>query len=429
MRVRQAIWPKSPTSSLRPARSPIGASAPRRISRACLPLSRPTCVPATPACCAWRAGIKPRRWRRYGCLYCEELPAYDEPLAEAVPEGSGSETAARSGIERRALSFRIARERRYRPRQGRCAGPDRAHGGLRGRPNGWRGPRTRPDRTRLRRRARARRGVALPAHASGPEAAILKAHLAILGDVTLHREIAQRIDYGRSAARAVVEAGEHFSALLQRAESAYIRERAVDVQELCGELLEEIYGADFQPAAIELHEPSILAAETLAPHQLLALDRRWLEGIVLESAGATSHAVILARSMGIPTVVGVAGATRAAYVRRGDDRGRRSRTGVPSMPRPGAPLLRPRTHRRAPPSGRARAVRLRARDNHRQRTVSRSAPISPPPRRPLPPSRAAPMEWACSVRSCSSRDATPRPRKTNSSRSTPPPRARRMDAR
>ena len=45
--------------------------------------------------------------------------------------------------------------------------------------------------------------------------------------------------------------------------------------------------------------------ETLAPQQLLGLDRRWLQALVLEYSGATSHAVILARSLGIPTLVGV----------------------------------------------------------------------------------------------------------------------------
>jgi multiphosphoryl transfer protein len=151
---------------------------------------------------------------------------------------------------------------------------------------------------------------------AGVEAAILKAHLAILDDAALRREVARRIHLGHSAAQAVEEAGEHFSGLLHRSENGCVRERAVDVQELCAELLEEMYGArslaasELPPVAAELRAPSIVAARTLAPHQLLALDRQWLQGIVLESAGATSHAVILARSMGIPTVVGAAGAVR-----------------------------------------------------------------------------------------------------------------------
>ncbi len=121
----------------------------------------------------------------------------------------------------------------------------------------------------------------LVSHPGGAEAGILKAHLAMLDDVSLLRETARRIDSGHSAAQSVMEASEHFGALL--------RERAVDLREICTELLEEMYGPEFKPATVELRGPSILVAEALAPHQLLTLDRHWLEGIVVEVAGATSH--------------------------------------------------------------------------------------------------------------------------------------------
>jgi fructose-specific PTS system IIA-like component len=48
----------------------------------------------------------------------------------------------------------------------------------------------------------------------------------------------------------------------------------------------------------------------MTPQQLLDLDRRWVVGIVLETAGTMSHTVILARSLGIPTIVDVAQARR-----------------------------------------------------------------------------------------------------------------------
>jgi phosphoenolpyruvate-protein phosphotransferase len=140
---------------------------------------------------------------------------------------------------------------------------------------------------------------------SPTESAILKADLAIANDISLAEKIGQLISQGRSAGQAVIEAGEHFIALLRHLESEYIRERALDIQEICVQLLEEIYGASFQPAAVTLRAPSVVVAETLAPQQLLALDRKFLKALVLEYAGATSHAVILARSLGIPTVVGV----------------------------------------------------------------------------------------------------------------------------
>jgi fructose-specific PTS system IIA-like component len=140
---------------------------------------------------------------------------------------------------------------------------------------------------------------------SSPETAVLQADLAIAGDVSFAQKLMEHVSQGKSAGQAVVEAGEFFVDLLRHSDSDYIRERALDVEEICLQLLEEIYGADFQAAAIELREPSVVVAETLAPQQLLGLDRRWLQALVLEYSGATSHAVILARSVGIPTLVGV----------------------------------------------------------------------------------------------------------------------------
>jgi fructose-specific PTS system IIA-like component len=240
----------------------------------------------------------------------EELPAFDEPVAEAVPVSAVPKLPR--GLESSGARYLFGLPVSRGIGQGKAVVLDRIALTADFADAPIDGPGPEHDRVeRSFAAVRARVEGLLARHAPDTEAAILKAHLAILGDVTLRREIAQRIDRGLSAVRAIVESGERFSSLLQRTDNAYIRERAVDVQELCSELLEEIYGPDFKPPSVELREPSILAAETLAPHQLLALDRRWLEGIVLESAGATSHAVILARSMGIPAVVGVAGATRS----------------------------------------------------------------------------------------------------------------------
>src|SRR5262249_58922952 len=97
---------------------------------------------------------------------------------------------------------------------------------------------------------------------------------------------------------------------------ALVRERAVDIEDVCAQMLEAIQGSPLAAAApAALSAAAIVVAGTLAPRQLLALDRRHLCGLVLEHAGTTSHAVILARSFGIPTLTGVADAR--ACVRAG----------------------------------------------------------------------------------------------------------------
>jgi phosphoenolpyruvate-protein phosphotransferase len=135
--------------------------------------------------------------------------------------------------------------------------------------------------------------------------AVLQADLAIAGDVFLAQKLTEQVRAGKSAPEAIIEAGEFFINLLAHSENQYIRERSADIEEVCVQLLEEVSGDGASPAPIELNEPSVLVGETLAPQQLLQLDRRWLQGLLLEHSGTTSHAIILARSLGIPTLVGM----------------------------------------------------------------------------------------------------------------------------
>lgn len=135
--------------------------------------------------------------------------------------------------------------------------------------------------------------------------AVLQADLAMADDVLFAEKLAEEVAKGKSAGYAVLETGEFFINLLRRSENEYIRERASDIEEISVQLLDSIYGTDFQEKVVRLQEPSIVVAETLGPQQLLALDRRWLKAIVLEHSGANSHALILARSHCIPAVVGI----------------------------------------------------------------------------------------------------------------------------
>jgi fructose-specific PTS system IIA-like component len=141
--------------------------------------------------------------------------------------------------------------------------------------------------------------------ARGVEASVLKAHLAILRDVTLVEKVLDHINGGDTAARAVVAAIEAFSEKLRWAESAYLRERVLDLSDICAQLLEKICGPSAVRAPIVLTEDSVLIAESLSPGQLLGLDFRHLRGLVLGQGGTTSHTVILARARGVPTLTGV----------------------------------------------------------------------------------------------------------------------------
>src|SRR5579864_1093491 len=142
---------------------------------------------------------------------------------------------------------------------------------------------------------------------SNLENEVLKADLAIADDVLLATRVAEQIARGKSAGFAILESGQYFADLLLNSGNEYLRDRAVDLIEISSQILEELYDSNISKAFQQhtLDRPSIVVAESLGPQQLLAFDRRWLKAIVIEHSGTTSHTLILARSLGIPAVVGV----------------------------------------------------------------------------------------------------------------------------
>jgi phosphoenolpyruvate-protein phosphotransferase len=143
--------------------------------------------------------------------------------------------------------------------------------------------------------------------ANSSEAEVLKAHLSIIRDVSLLAAIEEAVfKSNKTAAQAVFSASEFFAAKLRASESLYLRERVLDIQDVCGQLLDEITGPGQKRPAVKLTGPAVVVADALTPGQFLGLDKSLLTGMVLKQGGTTSHTIILARSMNVPTVVGVA---------------------------------------------------------------------------------------------------------------------------
>lgn len=139
-------------------------------------------------------------------------------------------------------------------------------------------------------------------------AAIIKSHLSVLNDSAFFSRLQRGIREHGSAGRAVVDAGRHFMEMLSSG-SGYVRERVVDVQEVCLQLLRNLYGHEMGIQDVHLTEPSIVVAEQLGPRQLLMLDRTHLRGLVVGEMSRTSHAAILARAFDVPTLSGIKGLT------------------------------------------------------------------------------------------------------------------------
>ncbi len=135
---------------------------------------------------------------------------------------------------------------------------------------------------------------------------LLQAHRAMARDPAMKTWLMTAVsEKNLTAIEAVLSAENHFTAVFSASASALLRERALDVRDVCRQLIRELRGSPYGPP-VELTQDSILVAEGLTPSDLLALDRRFLKGLALSKTGGTSHTVILARSFGIPCVIEIA---------------------------------------------------------------------------------------------------------------------------
>lgn len=145
---------------------------------------------------------------------------------------------------------------------------------------------------------------------TGPKlAAIFDAHEEMLQDPSLQREIRDEvegtlIDASQALARVFLRWEEKFRATGEEK----LKDRADDLVDLQGRLLREIAGV--KTTALEKMPPGrVLVASRLFPSDTVALPRRGVLGIILEFGGPGSHAALLARALGIPTVALIPKAT------------------------------------------------------------------------------------------------------------------------
>lgn len=140
---------------------------------------------------------------------------------------------------------------------------------------------------------------------SPDDAAIFHTHLMILEDRGFSSKVTELIDQGTGATRAVHEVVQHYVQAFAAMEDPYLRERSADMEDIGRRIIDAIEGNDTQ--RITLKEQRIIIAEDIFPSDLAMLDTEKILGIVTEKGNIYSHAAIMAKSLGIPAVLGVPG--------------------------------------------------------------------------------------------------------------------------
>ena len=149
----------------------------------------------------------------------------------------------------------------------------------------------------------------LQANGLTAEAGILEAQTLMLDDPALIDGAAELMAQGRPADAAVAAAMAPFAQMLRASPDPVFQARAADVEDVIDQLRHALHGVTATPPPPP--RPSILVARDLAPSQTAGLDRALVLGFATEQGSATAHTAILARALGLPAVVGIAGLVEA----------------------------------------------------------------------------------------------------------------------
>jgi phosphotransferase system enzyme I (PtsI) len=137
-------------------------------------------------------------------------------------------------------------------------------------------------------------------------AAIFTIHEMLLNEEEYISSIRQMIlDQNFNLEYAISQTSENLSRMFHSMDDPYLRERAIDIEDISNRLLQILSGKDeYLP---RITESCILAADDLVPSETVKLPRDLVKGFALQKGSVHSHTAILARSMGVPAVVEVGG--------------------------------------------------------------------------------------------------------------------------
>ena len=137
------------------------------------------------------------------------------------------------------------------------------------------------------------------------ELALFDVYLNMLDDSALGAEVKTRIREGNWAQGALRQVVMQYVGHFQLMEDVYLRERATDILDLGTRILAHLQGNDARHNERDFPDDCILVSEELTPAMLGEVPPGKLRGLVSVKGSSNSHVAILARAMGIPTVMGV----------------------------------------------------------------------------------------------------------------------------
>jgi phosphotransferase system, enzyme I, PtsP len=138
---------------------------------------------------------------------------------------------------------------------------------------------------------------------SKEDAAIFHTHLMILEDRGFTGKVTELIDSEYGAVRAVQDVVDHYVLAFDTMEDPYLKQRSADMVDIGRRIIDCLEGSD-RPR-MKLREKRIIVADDILPSDMAKLDHDKIIGIIAEKGDVNSHASIMAKSLGIPAVLGI----------------------------------------------------------------------------------------------------------------------------
>ena len=146
---------------------------------------------------------------------------------------------------------------------------------------------------------------------AGEDAAMLfEAHQMMLDDLDFVESIERLIENDRlNAEAAVSDTGAQFAEMFAAMDDSYMQARAADIRDISPRVIGILTGEG--ESGIVSDVPCIVAADDLAPSETVQLDKSLILGFITAGGSANSHTAILARTMGIPAIIGAGDALQS----------------------------------------------------------------------------------------------------------------------
>ncbi|SCP96065.1 phosphoenolpyruvate--protein phosphotransferase [Anaerobium acetethylicum] len=143
-------------------------------------------------------------------------------------------------------------------------------------------------------------------------AAIFQVHQMMLEDLDYHESIENIITSQEvNAEYAVAVTADNFYEMFKSMDDEYMKERAADVKDVSERLIKVLEGRE--TVDMTSNEPSIIAAQDLAPSETIQLDKSMVLAFLTREGSANSHTAILARTMNIPAIISMGDALKNEY--------------------------------------------------------------------------------------------------------------------